>query len=334
MRTGSYKAMSSLPQLIGRGEFARRLLKGSGIVQLKRYVVPQIYVEYLKKLLYGERSLVPPNFIVDKIIRPVCLDELRKLSGVEVADLDFDSACLYQWVKRYFPEWRDRLGDLRHKKLVEFFTTFTLLAPGADDAFMDAAGGYDTYLPKLSCKAKYVQDIRISRELRARLDNKVEYIESDARNISLPDQSVDKISCHHAFEHFQDDSDIWFVKEIQRLLRPKGKCCIVPILISDCYAEITNAFTFDLKFDPRSKLLIDPTAAIPGGDQSGHYARVYDLVGFQERVIGNIDFTRFKATITELRLDGRPVPDLKLRCHKRVTAINRPYRALLIERFR
>jgi predicted SAM-dependent methyltransferase len=286
---------------------------------------------FLRRIRNGSRSA---NAVLDRVIQPVDFEDVRRLPPLEAGYLHLESDCLRPWVKEYFPDWRDRLGDLRHRKLVEFFTSFTVLETRTEDIVMDAAGGYDTYLTQLGCRTKYLQDIRISPELKARLGRTVEYIEGDAGDIPLGDESVDKVSCHHSFEHFQGDSDTSFVKEIQRLLKPQGKCCIVPIFVANHYIEVTNELNLDRKFDPRSSLIVDLTAALPGGDQSGHYARVYDVRAFQERVLAQIDSTRFKSRLLELRLDDAPVPDLTLRCHKRVSAINRPMRALVIERLR
>jgi hypothetical protein len=96
--------------------------------------------------------------------------------------------------------------------------------------------------------------------------------------------------------------------------------------------EVTDDFRFDLKSDPRSNYVIDPTASIPGGKLCGSFARIYDLRAFIERVVDSIDFSRFKAALLEIRLDGQLTPDMSLECHKRVTAVNFPYRALTIER--
>jgi len=304
-------------------------------MSLRRYLRLGDRVEgarsFLRCIRNGGRSA---NAVLNRVIQPVNLEEMRRLPNTDAGYLRLEGDHFRPWVKRYLPDWRDRLGDLRHRKLVEFFTSFTVLEIRAEDIVMDAAGGYDTYLTQVNCAKRYLQDIRISRDLKARLGERVEYVEGDAGAIPLGSESVDKVSCHHSFEHFQGDSDTSFVKEIQRLLRPQGKCCIVPIFVADHYVEVTNEITLDRKFDPRSSLIVDPTAALPGGDQSGHYARVYDLRALQERVLAQIDSTRFTSRFLEVRLDGAPVPDLTLGCHKRVSAINRPMRALVIERFR
>jgi len=278
------------------------------------------------------KSLLGYNVFIDKKANPVPYDYLNKFQNIEIERVDFNNEEYETWVNEFFPQWRTQFVHIRHKKLIEFFSTYIMLIPQANDVFMDAAGGIKSYLPKINCKKKYMQDIRISLNLRQQLGNLIEYIECDGGKIPLPDESIDKISCHHSFEHFQKDSDTLFIKEAQRLLKQDGKCCILPIFLSDQYVEVTDSLSFSMKFDDRSKRVIDPTATIPGGSRCGNYARIYDLKAFQKRVLNNIDFSRFKVTMSELSIDGDVLIDLTLKCHKKITAINRPYRAMTLER--
>jgi hypothetical protein len=271
------------------------------------------------------------NVIVDKMIRSVDLDELRVLEGVTVGYLDLDERSLKAWVPQYFPTWR-RLGSIHHKKLLEFYTTFLLSNPQPVNAIMDVAAGCLTYIPQIACARRYIQDLNICDELKNSATAEAQFIEGDAGKIDLPDESLDIITAHHSFEHFRADSDTLFVGEVQRLLKPAGRCCIVPIFIADKYVEITNKFTFDLRFDSASHLLIDPTSALPGGVRSGGYARVYSIESFINRVLLRIDLRRFKVSVLELRMNGKPVPDLQKGYHRSAAAINYPYRALVVER--
>ena len=168
--------------------------------------------------------------------------------------------------------------------------------------------------------------------LRRRLGDAIVCIECDAGTIPLPGASVDRISCHHSFEHFQGASDVGFIHEVQRLLRPGGRCCIVPLFVGTRYVEVTDALTLARKFDGRSVRVIDPTASIPGGEWCGNYARIYDARAVRERLLAAIRPDCFTVTLARVKLDGEDVPDLTLDCHRHVTAVNRPYVAMLIER--
>jgi ubiquinone/menaquinone biosynthesis C-methylase UbiE len=295
-------------------------------MSLRNFFVLENYVFFFKRLIF------PQNYIIDKLIHTVSHQELSELKDIKIEMLDIDPVAYKKWVNQFFPDWKSKFISIYHKKLIEFFTTYSLLKPCAEDTFMDAAGGIDSYIKKLACSKLYMQDIKILKELQNSLGKKIEYIECNAGSISLSDESVDKISCHHAFEHFQGDSDFLFIKEIQRLLRQGGKCCIMPIFIADHYVDLTDTITYKYKFDENSDYIVDPTASLPGGNRSGHYSRIYDLKSFQRRVLNNIDLEKFKTTFYELRINGNTTPDFKLKCHKYASIINRPYRALLIER--
>jgi len=249
-----------------------------------------------------------------------------------VITLALQSTLCQDWVRRYVPEWKTRFGDIRHKKLLEFFTTFTLLNPQPEHSFLDGAGGIHTYVSVLECRERYLQDAKVTDWLRRQVGKGVVCIEGDAGAIPLPDAHVDRVACHHSFEHFQGESDIAFLRQVQRLLAPGGRCCIVPLFVATRYLEVTDALTLARKFDRRSWRVIDPTASIPGGSWCGNYARIYDVTAVRERLLANIDRDLFRVTIAQVTLDGEEVPDLALTCHRHVTAINRPYRALLIER--
>ena len=138
---------------------------------------------FLRCVRNGGRSA---NAVLDRVIQPVNLEEVRKLANiVETGYLHLDGNLFRPWVKRYFPDWRDRLGDLRHRKLVEFFTSFTVFGIRAQDIVMDAAGGYDTYLAQVDCAKRYLQDIRIPRDLKARLGRGLSTLKATPETLRL-----------------------------------------------------------------------------------------------------------------------------------------------------
>ena len=274
---------------------------------------------------------MPCNFIVDNLIRTASLKSLEGIPDLTIKRTELSNDEFQTWVREFVPGWKKTFKFIHHKKLLEFFCTFQALGIRPEDAYMDAGGGTEGYLMGLRCEKKYLQDIRVGEAARKKFGNAVQYVECDAGSVPLPDQSLDKISCHHSFEHFQNQADTRFVREIQRLLRPGGRAAIVPIFIADRYVEITDTFTFELKFDPESHGICDPSCRLPGGDSCGNYARVYDRSAFRERVVNAVDVDGFRMTLSEVTLDGRTIPDPSLPCHRNITAINYPYRLLLLE---
>jgi SAM-dependent methyltransferase len=269
--------------------------------------------------------------LIDRLVHAIALEDLRQ-SGVDVEQLALTGPDHRAWVERHVPDWSTRFRDVRHKKLLEFSITGHLLAPRREHVVLDAAGGMYTYVGAVACAQRYLSDIRIPADVRRRVGPATQYLECDARAIPLPDASVDRISCHHSFEHFQQASDTGFLLEVQRLLRPGGRCAIVPLFVATRYVEATDRFTLRRKFDRRSLRLIDPTASIPGGDWCGNYARIYDRRALHDRLLAHVDRERFRVRVVHVTLDAAAVPDMSLPFHRHVTAINHPMRALVIER--
>ncbi len=249
---------------------------------------------------------------------------------VQRIDLDLDEYDAF--VDDFVTGWQQRYADKYYKKPMELFVTYKLLDPQKDDAFMDAAGGINTYLHKIDTAQKYMQNIVIGEDLRRRFGPEITYLEGDACSIPLEDASIDKISMHHSFEHFQGDSDSRFVEETQRLLKVGGKCCIIPIFLGDAYVEVSRLPKPECPFDPQATYLVDPSARLTGGPTSGDFARVYDFAAFERRVLEVIDRSRFKISMVEISIGGRSVPFEDLACHDTITKINFPYRAMVIER--
>jgi hypothetical protein len=303
----------------------------SGLPLVKeRLMLRRVFQSFLR---YAYKNY--PNLIIDRLARPLDLQVIEAY----LADCRFEmrrssSAELAEWAATYYPDYSQRFAELRYKKILEFYITYDLLDPQPEHVFMDAAGGAAGYLAHLNTSRRILQDIRIADVTRMTIGSDVEYIECDAGTIPLPDKIVDRISCHHSFEHFQGNSDAAFICEVQRLLKVGGRCCIVPVFVANRYCEVTDRLSWKFQFDSRSRRVIDPTARIPGGSFSGHYARIYDLDAFTRRVLDQIDDTQFGLTISTWLLDDTPVPDQHLPSHREVTAVNFPYRALLIERVR
>ncbi len=159
------------------------------------------------------------NLLVDRLVRSLPRETLVKnLTSCDHSILEISQEELLDWAKQYYPNHVQEFRDPRHKKLVEFYTTFKLLRPRENHTLMDAAGGANGYLRRLPCRKRLLQDVKIDSTTRTSLGPDVDFIECDGSSFPLPNQSVDSISCHHSFEHFQRDSDIGFIKEIQRCL--------------------------------------------------------------------------------------------------------------------
>ncbi|MBN1363947.1 MAG: class I SAM-dependent methyltransferase [Syntrophaceae bacterium] len=246
--------------------------------------------------------------------------------------MDINKNDLKRWCDQYVPDWETSFGDIRHKKIIEFFCSYNLLRLCPKDILMDVAGGTYGYLKTAEVARRILQDRAIANFIIEALGTEVDYIESDAGNIPLPENSIDKISCHHSFEHFQNDTDIRFIREVKRILKPGGMCCIVPLFLTKRFYEITDELTLHRKYSDASTRIIDPTATLPGGIFSGNYARTYSMAAFNNHILDQLDAIEWNVNIVKVLLNGRPAPYPDIPCNKNVASVNFPYRCLLIKK--
>lgn len=191
---------------------------------------------------------------------------------------------------------------------------------------MDAAGGKSGYLNAIK-KNTSASNLYLTDHIYygvTELPDGVKVVGGDISSIHIEDQSIDKIACHHAFEHFQGNKDIDFIKEAYRILKSYGKLAIIPLFVADHYVECWNVNS-NKHFDIKSEVVIDKTASIPGADNDGHFARFYSLESLINRIIEPAEKIGFECQIIECEIDNSSLPDMDLNFGSR---LNKPLRAL------
>jgi SAM-dependent methyltransferase len=100
----------------------------------------------------------------------------------------------------------------------------------------------------------------------------------DARSLSYPDRSFDRVFSISAIEHIADDGDRQAMEEIARVLKPGGLCCLtVPWGLHGYVEEFRQAGDPDAYWTPSS-----------GGRV--FYQRAYDRRRLEERLLGRHHF--------------------------------------------
>lgn len=287
---------------------------------------------FLKKLSLRRVPERQWNRIVDQIVEILPTKELpMHFTAIETTLLDLSLDQFRAWLKRSGLK-RLKRKEYAHKKALEFFFSFQLLGIKEGECILDAAGGDMTYLRALKNTAPRHRQIladHIYSGKRAKKDGTI-LLGGDISSLQLPNGSIDKITCHHAFEHFQADKDVAFIKEVGRLLSTGGKGCIIPIFLARSYLECRN-IPAKSTYDPLASLVIDESSSLPGADEEGHFARIYDPGSFKKRVLQTADVSGLKARIVTLQIDGADIPDMNKNFGSR---INNPMRALVLERAR
>jgi hypothetical protein len=147
-----------------------------------------------------------PNAVVarKKELQPIMLEQYSTPLGIQVRRLSLGAEERQKFLKGFYPNWRQDFTHLYYKKLLQRHGTWRLLEISEEYIYLDLAGGCYTYAGRLKARRQLLNDGYMSLVLRAQLVMRcVELVESPADLLPIPDESADKISCHHSFEDFR-----------------------------------------------------------------------------------------------------------------------------------
>jgi ubiquinone/menaquinone biosynthesis C-methylase UbiE len=122
-----------------------------------------------------------------------------------------------------------------NRKLFEQFLAEKLTNPSKDSTVADIAAASCPF--SLILKEKFSVNVVYHQDLTSRnvnsypyLDNnKVKYIKGNATSLPFSEDSIDYMYLLNSWEHFQAPSDLDFLIEAQRCLKPGGKVVILPL---------------------------------------------------------------------------------------------------------
>jgi len=80
----------------------------------------------------------------------------------------------------------------------------------------------------------------------------------NASCIPLPAESIDIMTLHCTFEHFEKNNDTLFIREAARLLKPGGRCFIIPLYLEAEFINLTDPSLFSLErieFDQEARII-------------------------------------------------------------------------------
>ncbi|MGB9871740.1 MAG: methyltransferase domain-containing protein, partial [Anaerolineae bacterium] len=195
----------------------------------------------------------------DRIVR-----RLERL-GIVVQEYAVDVAdySRYFMAARYREDFPNYYPFNLPEKVLEHYLAAVLLQLTEQDIYIDIASEHspapDIYHRLYGVKA-YRQDLCYPPGLNG------DMIGGDAANMPVPDGFATKMALHCSFEHFEGNSDIGFIREAARVLRPGGAVCIVPLYLFEEYAIQT-----------------DPVVAVLAGLAFEDDAIVYTLQGWGNR---------------------------------------------------
>jgi Methyltransferase domain len=205
--------------------------------------------------------------------------------GVEVVPYRIDVDAFWRYVAdcgyRDMSYWEGGKARAGTEKWLEHFVSIDLLRPQPAEVHIDIASCYSPFPDILGerwgCKT-YRQDWLYPAGIEG------DRIGSDAADLPVHAESVDGLTLHCSFEHFEGDRDFRFLREADRVLRPGGRLCILPIYFNRSYCIQTDLAAWHLRHPSfeRDALIC---AAEGWGEVHG---RFYDPAHFAERILTNL----------------------------------------------
>ena len=244
----------------------------------------------------------------DPEIQCEIINDLRS-AGIPVRELSIDLKEYQQWIQRAgYPENANYYSAGRApnfpEKSLEHYLSAKFLEMRADDVYIDVAND-NSPVPEIfeylyQCKT-YRQDLIFPEGIHGQT------IGGDASNMPVPDGFATKMALHCSLEHFEAESDSRFIREMNRILAPGGKACILPLYMHNRYSVQTDPMTYEpgeVPFDSNAMLY----CARGWGNRHG---RFYDVVNLKERIVAHLGELRFEIFVTVNEKDVDPTCYLK-----------------------
>ncbi|OBZ34279.1 class I SAM-dependent methyltransferase [Methanohalophilus sp. DAL1] len=200
--------------------------------------------KFKNKIIIGAINNNDPNCISD------ILNDLKVL-GIPISKYEINPAEYLQYLNKaeYKIRYPEYYIDNFYEKTLKHFLCYSLIDLQAHDNFIDIASEHspvaEIFNKLFDCNS-YSQDIMYKSGIHANR------IGSDASNIPVPDNFFNGAIATCSIEHFENDSDIQFMKEMERVLSPGSQIVIVPLYLyskESCQTDPTYSVPENVKFD-------------------------------------------------------------------------------------
>ena len=228
------------------------------------------------------KASVPHGLAIEKELSRKLTKEAFKIIDFEIAVADFkqyvENAEYYRLSSYYSGDKAYVFGE----KSLEHYLAAKLLNLTKDDVYIDIASEQspapEIYQRLYGCRV-YRQDLTYPEGINGNV------IGGDAGNMPVRDGFATKMALHCSFEHFEQDSDIAFIKEASRVLSPGGKLCILPLYLFTKYAIQTDPAAL-----PKGGIPFESDAVLYClKGWRGRHARFYDVSHLISKIRNNIN---------------------------------------------
>lgn len=217
-----------------------------------------------------------------------------------IRDFEVDAGKYAEYKQKFWPGSLYAIG-YKDKKIMEHFVSYSLLGVSKDDKYIDVASENSPFpglYRRIVGAETYSQDLAYAPGVSGYK------IGSSADAMPIEPASVDKMSLHCAFEHFQNDIDTNFMREASRTLRPGGKCVIIPLYMASRLLNIV-----DPVLDASSVRFDDGALVMGETNLGGLFERYYSPESLERILIPGIGLTYeiFRIKVPQaIRADASP----------------------------
>lgn len=200
--------------------------------------------------------------------------------GFTLVDYPLDRTDFQNWVEsaQYDAYPNYYLEGLETKHL-DHYLGAKFLDLNEGDVYIDIASSLSSPAPDIyahlhGCEM-YRQDLLFPEGINGNV------IGGDASDLPLADGFATKLGLHSSFEHFEQQSDIGFVREASRVLKPGGRMVIVPLFLSSWYLVKTDPSVW-----PEEGMLFEADSPVVKSKEGwkNRFGRFYDAAHLASRV--------------------------------------------------
>jgi hypothetical protein len=222
-----------------------------------------------------EEPLSNPNVILNALKNSFLVHDIQ-------IDLqDFKKFCESV---NYPTQYNNLFGSFLKEKLVEHYLSTRLLNFSTNDCFIDIAASYSHYsefIQKMGIES-YKQDLIYPNGITVAGDSPVPQVGGSAARLPFRDNYFTKMTLHCSIEHFENNDDVGFIKESERVMKTQGRICILPLYLGETYHLVTDQVVYD-----NEKTSIQFEEQVPIYFKNGYgnrHCRVYSVDRFKKRI--------------------------------------------------
>lgn len=235
-------------------------------------------VEILRKRLPNKVHAGGLNLISEANIEAVRADIIAAGLRMETAGVEANLFDSYRRSAEYGTRYPQYYELNQGEKAFEHYWAYRFIEPKAGCQYVDI-GSEHSPLPeifdRLSGSITYSQDLSYEPGIAGK------QIGGDAAQLPVPDAFFDGVVATCSIEHFEGNSDIGFMKEVARVLKPGGKIIVLPLYINATacyYVDPVCAVLGDAAYEPEHDIYCEK-------GWGNRFGRFYSAATLRQRLI-------------------------------------------------